>query len=134
MTSTSGKQDIKNNNEITCNLKSKAEGKKDWLIFFISSGDIDLGKSSCLPNIASCLPIQKFNQNILTRLLCRRGLGCSARLRRRNINFVVYIFNFLSFLETKGNTCVKWRRIPTPSGRTVRFTYSYHLRSYPIHR
>ena len=37
MTSTSGKQDIKNNNEITCNLKSKAEGKKDWLILLFQA-------------------------------------------------------------------------------------------------
>ena len=75
MTSTSGKQDIKNNNEITCNLKSKAEGKKDWLIFFISSGDIDLGKSSCLPNIANFLVIGKISKNLMPRLLLNKGKG-----------------------------------------------------------
>ena len=38
------------------------------LNILILSGDIEPGKSSCLPNIASCLPYGKISQKILPRL------------------------------------------------------------------
>ena len=52
-------------------LKSKKKNVKRIFDILILGGDIKLQKSSCLPELASCLPSGKTSQNILHHIFAK---------------------------------------------------------------